>query len=62
MRDLKYALYIDIVMTLFMVFSFWAIAGLDAVVNLLPMMLIFGIAIGPVIMVISWVNAAFWQW
>jgi len=62
MRDLKYALYIDIVMTLFMVFFFWAIAGIDAVVNILPMMLIFGIVIGPVIMVISWVNAAFWQW
>ncbi len=61
MRDLKSALYVDIVMTLFMVFFSWAITGLDAMVNLLPMILIVGAAIGPVIMVVSWVNAAFWQ-
>jgi len=62
MDYLKTALYVDIVMTLFLMIFFLALGGLDSVIPLLPILLLVGIAFGPIIMLVSWVNASFWQW
>ena len=61
MGYLKAALYLDVILTLAMILFFIAFGGFDSVIPMLPMLLVFGVASGPIVLFISWVYESFWS-
>lgn len=61
MGYLRAPLYPDIILAATMIILFEALGGVDSMISLLPIILILGVASGPIFLFISWVCGSFWN-